>query len=162
KESCSNPDGQRFSRVPAEPGDVQVQGSITLEDGTPLADTPFVLFAPSGKILTGEHRDGPLRGWAIAQRTDTDGKFSFSVPSGIGHYTFEVRARVVARLKGDSLDNAHGNVVCARLDKPQSALDIVVTSLAAAGVKPALTAPTAVVVRKPGCNPRRQAVQLGA
>lgn len=160
KEPCTNPDGQRFSRVPAEPGDVRVTGSIKFEDGTPLKNTPFVLFAPSGKIMTGEHRDGDLRGWAIARTTSPDGTFSFDDPQGIGVYTMEVRARVVARQKGEPLTAALNNVVCARLKDPQSVLEIIVTGIAAAGVKPAVTAPSALVVRKPGCNPRRQPVRL--
>ena len=160
KEICTNPDKQRFSRVPAEPGNVHVTGSITFEDGTPLANTPFVLFAPSGKIMTDEHRDGDLRGWAIAKTTGSKGTFSFDDPQGIGVYTMEVRARVVARQKGEPLTAALNNVVCARLKDPQSVLEIIVTSIAAAGVKPAITAPRALVVRKPGCNPRRQPVRL--
>ena len=160
KEICTNPDKQRFSRVPAEPGNVHVTGSITFEDGTPLANTPFVLFAPSGKIMTDENRDGDLRGWAIAKTTGPQGTFSFDDPQGIGVYTMEVRARVVARQKGEPLTAALNNVVCARLKDPQSVLEIIVTSIAAAGVKPAITAPRALVVRKPGCNPRRQPVRL--
>jgi outer membrane protein OmpA-like peptidoglycan-associated protein len=162
KETCTTPDDRRLSRVPAEPGDIQISGSILFEDGTPLANTPFLIFAPSGRILPDEHRAGPLRGWGVPARTGPDGKFTFTKPTGeIGIYTVEVRARVVARRKGEPLTAALNNVVCARLQDPASVLDIVVTGLAAASVKPTLAAPTAVVVRKPGCNPRRQPVRLG-
>jgi outer membrane protein OmpA-like peptidoglycan-associated protein len=161
KETCTTPDPQRLSRVPAEPGDVLVSGSVLFEDGTPLANTPLLLIAPSGRFLPDEHRSGPLRGWGIPTRTGPDGRFAFTQPQGIGIYTVEVRARVVARRKGEPLATALNNVVCARLQDPASVLDIVVTGLAAAGVKPTLAAPSAIVVRKPGSNPRRQPVRLG-
>ncbi|WP_322748769.1 MULTISPECIES: OmpA family protein [unclassified Frankia] len=160
KETCTTPDAARFSRQPAEPGDVAVSGNILFEDGSPLADTPFVLIAPSGKIMTDEHRRGTLSGWPIAGRTGSDGRFAFTDPQGIGVYTLEVRAPVVARRKGEPLSSARGNVVCARLADPATVLEVVVTSLAAASVHPSLSAPTAVVVRKPGSNPPRQWCRL--
>jgi outer membrane protein OmpA-like peptidoglycan-associated protein len=163
KERCTTPDARRFSRQPAEPGDVQVSIDIHFEDGKALADTPFVLIAPDGKIMTGEfhQRKDPLRGWALARRTGPDGRFSFGERSGIGVYTLEVRAPVVVRRTGEPLTAAKGNVVCARLADPKSVLEVVVTSLTAASVHPTISAPTAVVVPKPGCNPRRQRVRLG-
>jgi hypothetical protein len=163
KEQCTTAEEKRFDRTAAEPGDVTVSGTITFEDGTPLPDTPFVLFAPEGTILTGEHRDGPLRGWAIAVRTGPNGEFAMTAPGGAGVYTIEIRARVIARMKGAPISDAKGNVVCARLKAPNSTLDIVVTSLAAASVTPTITLSSpVVVVRKPGINPRRQECRLGA
>ncbi|MCW2702686.1 MAG: hypothetical protein JWQ37_681 [Blastococcus sp.] len=161
KETCRTPDAQRFSRVPAEPGDVTVTVTIAFEDGTPLADTPVVLIAPSGTIMTGEHRDGALRGWAVAERTDGSGTLTFPTPQGVGSFEAEVRARVVARTAGQPLSGARGNVVCARLEAGDPVLKIVVAGAAAAAVQPTLTAPAALVVRKAGCNPRRQPVRLG-
>jgi hypothetical protein len=163
KEQCTTPNEERFDRQPAEPGDVLVSGTVKFEDGSPLANAPFALFAPDGTILTGEHLDGPLRGWAIAQRTGANGEFAITTPAGIGVYTIEIRDRVVARLKGAPLTEAKGNVVCARLQDPASTLEIIVTGLAAASVTPAITLSSPfVVVRKPGTNPRRQECRLSA
>uniref|UniRef100_UPI002023C31C peptidoglycan-binding protein n=1 Tax=Frankia sp. CiP1_Cm_nod2 TaxID=2897161 RepID=UPI002023C31C len=163
KEICTAPDAERFSRRPAEPGNVQVSVHIHFEDGTPLPDTPFVLIAPDGRIMTGEHRErtDALRGWPTARRTGPDGRCAFADPAGIGVYTLEVRAPVVVRRKGEPLSAAKGNVVCARLADPASVLEAVVTSRAAAAVRPGISAPAAVVVRRPGCNPRRQRIRLG-
>jgi outer membrane protein OmpA-like peptidoglycan-associated protein len=161
KEQCTTPDDQRFQRQPAEPGDVLVTGTVSFEDGTPLANTPFVLMAPDGTILTGEHLDGPLRGWAIAVRTGSSGEYAMTTPGGVGIYTMEIRAPVVARRKGTPLTDARGNVVCARLEAPSSTLDIVVASRAAASITPSITLSSPfVVVRKPTTNPRRQTCRL--
>ena len=161
KEICATPDADRWPRQPAEPGQVLVTGRVRFEDGTPLVNAPFVLIAPDGTILTGEHRSGALRGWATQLRTGPNGEFAFTTPSTIGIYTMEIRARVVARREATPIAEAKGNVVCARLQDPQSNLVIVVTSLAAAGVVPSITLSSpVVVVAKPTTAPQRQTCTL--
>ncbi len=163
KETCSLPDDQEWTHEPAEPGDILVKGSIKFEDGTPLANTEYVLIAPDGFFMNGENPSGTLRGRPIPGRTDANGEFVYTTPSKIGIYTMEVRARVVARAEGQPLTDAKGNVVCQRLQEPQSTLNIIVTGLAAVSVTPTITlASPVVVVKKPYTNPLRQTATLGA
>lgn len=163
KETCTTPDEKRWPRQPAEPDKIEAKGTVKFEDGTPLANAPYVLIAPDGTILTKEHTEpsDPLRGWAVAGRTGPNGEFAAHEPSGVGIYTLEVRDRVVVRQEGAPLAQAKANVVCARLDATHPTLNAVVTGLATASVRPSITlASNAVVVRTPAASPVRQECTL--
>lgn len=125
-------DESRWLVQPAEPGTFVVNGRIQFEDGSPLANTPYVLIAPDGEFMDGESVCGGgagRKGTPIPGRTDSDGRFSYPAnPKGVGVYTLEIQADVVARAQGQPLSAAKGPVVCQRLDG--TADFIVVVSLA--------------------------------
>lgn len=103
--------------VSAEPGSVTVRGSIKLGDGTPLANAKFVLTAPDGEYMNGEHPSPPDSGRPIPGRTGDDGSFSFpDRPKGIGIYILTVLGPFVLRLSSDPPGSGKGNSVCMRLD----------------------------------------------
>jgi outer membrane protein OmpA-like peptidoglycan-associated protein len=119
----------RWLVQPAEPGTIDVEGSITFEDGTPLADAEYVLIAPDGEFLDGERpgdrdpdRGRPMPGW-----TDANGRFAYS-GKPIGVYILEISGPYVARLAERPPEAAKGNVVCKRLDGT-SGFDVVVVAL---------------------------------
>jgi outer membrane protein OmpA-like peptidoglycan-associated protein len=117
----------RWLVQPAEPGTVTVKGSIVHEDGTPLANTEYVLIAPDGENMDGERPSGPTRGRPIPGRTRADGTFSYpDKPKGIGHYILEVRGPFVARLAEDPPGSGKGPIVCKKMDG-SSDLDVVVS-----------------------------------
>jgi outer membrane protein OmpA-like peptidoglycan-associated protein len=107
----------QFLFQPAEPGDVSVRGSIMNEDGTPLANAPYVLIAPDGENMNGERPTAPQRGTPIPGRTKDDGSFSYpDKPKGVGIYILEVQGPFVARLAEDPPGSGKGPTVCKRLD----------------------------------------------
>ncbi|HEX5718435.1 MAG TPA: hypothetical protein VF179_19895, partial [Thermoanaerobaculia bacterium] len=111
---------------PAEPGTIIVRGSMRFEDGTPVANTPYVLIAPDGENMDGEGTTAPNRGRPIPGRTALDGAFSYPAkPKGIGVYTLEVQGPFVVRRAGEPPEAAKGNVVCKRLDG-SSDFDVIV------------------------------------
>jgi outer membrane protein OmpA-like peptidoglycan-associated protein len=115
-----------FLVQPAEPGSVTVQGSIRFEDGTPLADSPYVLIAPDGENMDGEGNVAPNRGRPIPGRTDADGNFAYpEKPKGIGIYSLEIEGPFLARLAGEPPEAAKGPVVCKRL-QGTVAFDVIV------------------------------------
>ncbi len=109
---------QRPAPVPT----IDVEGRITLEDGTtPFAKKRFVLIAPDGTYRKSESCDGKGQ----PDRTDADGRFSYSgLPVGV--YTLEVREKAVARLLKRPGDPFKGNVVCRELTETDRRLDVVV------------------------------------
>ncbi len=116
----------RWLVQPAEPGTVNVRGSIRFEDGTPLANHPYLLIAPDGENMDGEGTAAPNRGKPIPGRTAADGSFAHpSKPKGVGVYVLEVQGPFLARLAGEPPETAKGNVVGKRLEG-NATFDVVV------------------------------------
>ena len=157
------PKKEEWVRQPAEPGPVTVRGSIKFEDGTPAANVKYILIAPDGEFMDGEVPKGERRGEPILGKTKKDGTFEYAdKPKDIGICTLEIQGPFVARLKGEPVEKAKGNVVCARLDGT-SDFDVIVVGAAVFKVKPSITlASPIVVVKKPHTNPARQGVTLKA
>jgi outer membrane protein OmpA-like peptidoglycan-associated protein len=88
--------------VPAEPRSITVRGSISLEDGAPLAGMPYELITPEGEVLHG--------------RTSADGIFGYPQAIASGVYTLNLTAPYVARLAGDPPSAAKGPSVSKYLD----------------------------------------------
>ena len=111
---------------PAEPDTVTVQGSIKFEDGSPLANAHYVLIAPDGEFMDGEKTCTPIKGLPIEGRTAVDGSFAYpDKPKEVGVYTLEIKGPYVARLDGEPIEKAKGNVVCMWFDG-SSGFDVVV------------------------------------
>lgn len=170
--TCTPNDGDKFLVQPAEPGSFVVRGRIQFEDGTPLANTEYVLIAPDGEFMNGEvtcaDASGPRKGTPLRGRTDANGNLTDSAgnvgypnnPKGPGVYTLAIAADVVARNEGESIEAAKGPNVCTRLDGSRD-LVVVVVGRAVVNVRPSITpAGNVVVVRKPHTNPQRRAVTL--
>jgi outer membrane protein OmpA-like peptidoglycan-associated protein len=164
---------QKFLVQPAEPGTFLVNGRIQFEDGTPLANTEYVLIAPDGEFMNGEvtcaQQNGPRKGTPVLGRTDANGNFTDSagrvgypdIPKGPGVYTLAIAADVVARNQGEPIEAAKGPNVCARLDSNRNTLVAIVVGRAVVNVRPTIApAGNVVVVRKPHTNPQRRAVTL--
>jgi outer membrane protein OmpA-like peptidoglycan-associated protein len=101
---------------PAEPDKITVSGSITFEDGKPVANAKYVLIAPDGEYLDGEGSSGR----PIPKRADANGNFSYPEPKLIGLYILEIldlKDPELARLKQEKPFEARGSIVCQRLDK---------------------------------------------
>ncbi|HEX5718432.1 MAG TPA: peptidoglycan-binding protein [Thermoanaerobaculia bacterium] len=130
---------------PAEPGKVQVSGTITFEDGTPVANAKYSLTAPDGEYLnTAADRTPPpereelpdleekqadpapnlpprlkQKGRPIPNRADSQGVFRFQRETPEGVYILELQeltAPQVARSTEEAVGSGRGNVVCFRLD----------------------------------------------
>jgi outer membrane protein OmpA-like peptidoglycan-associated protein len=149
---------------PAEPGTFVVNGRIQFENGTPLANTPYVLIAPDGEFMDGEvvcQHATQRKGTPILGQTDADGRFAYpGKPKGPGIYTLEIQADVVARTRGRPISEARGPVVCQRLDASDEFV-VIVVSHAVVAIRPSITLGSpVVVVKKPHTNPQRQAVTL--
>lgn len=151
---------------PAEPGDVIVSGRITFEDGTPLANTKYVLIAPDGKFMDDEVRNGADRGRPKKGRTGADGSFSYKTPSPVGIYTMEVELPPgphAAFAEDEPPASARGSVVCKRLDENNQVFNVKVHRGPASDltVSPQIIlASPVVVVKKSYTNPARQLVTL--
>ena len=123
-----------WTRVPAEPGTITVEGSIKRElpDGTlqPVPNQPFVLITPTGEFKRAEQSDGE----PAPARTDANGNFSFAnLP--VGFYSLEVvtppNRPVLVRLFDQTDREVKGNAVCKALRTPSSGganprLDVVI------------------------------------
>ncbi|MGH4002080.1 MAG: peptidoglycan-binding protein [Pseudonocardiaceae bacterium] len=159
---CRGGPSQAWCRTPAEPGSFAVKGTITFEDGTPFTEGKYVLTASDGQYMDGEvatttsavHAGTPVQG-----RTKPDGSFTYHTRKGPGTFVVEVDGPFVARMRGQPLSAAKGNAVCFRLDGSKDA-EIVIVDRIVATTQPSVTAPDAVVVRKPHTNPARQPVVL--
>ena len=158
----------RWLVQPAEPGTITVQGSIRYENGNPLADTKYVLIAPDGLFMDGENIcKRPGKGKPIPGRTDANGRFAYTKPTGVGIYTLEVElpsGAHVAYAATDPPATARGSVVCKRLHQGDKNFDAIVRPgpVSQVAVNPTITlASPVVVVKKPYTNPARQAVTLG-
>ncbi|WP_344416848.1 peptidoglycan-binding protein [Amycolatopsis minnesotensis] len=156
------PDPHRpWFRVPAEPGTVPVEGTITFADGSPYTGQ-HVLTASDGEYLDGEvekTRPPAIAGTPKPGRVAADGSFRYGhkLP---GIYQIELDEGFVPRVEGQALGHVTGNRTCFRLGIPPA--PVVAVSAAVAGVQPALTAPDVVVVRKQHTSPARRPVVLRA
>lgn len=115
----SNDDGAdgMWQSTPAEPGSVTVNGSITFDDGTPLANAQYVLTAPDGEYMDGEFTAAPNRGRPVPGKTAADGTFAYpDKPKGVGVYILTVLGPFVVRLASDPPGSEKGNTVCTHLD----------------------------------------------
>ena len=164
-----------FLVQPAEPGTFVVNGRIQFEDGTPLANTEYVLIAPDGEFMNGEvtcsDPSGARKGTPLRGRTDANGNFTDKAGNvgypdppnrqkGPGVYTLAIAADVVARNRGEPIESAKGPNVCARLDGSRDFV-VVVVGRAVVNVRPNIApAGNVVVVRKPHTNPQRRPVVL--
>ena len=118
---------------PAEPGKLTVSGTITFEDGTPVANAQYALIAPDGEYLhtdsngqpdLGERPSGSQRGRPIRNRADADGNFSYPRETPVGVYVlelFELTDPQVARFADDPPQEARGNIICVRLQQSGAA-----------------------------------------
>ncbi|PUB12416.1 peptidoglycan-binding protein [Yoonia sediminilitoris] len=172
-ETCPGtlPRGAPLTRQPAEPSpQFIVQGSIRYADGRAY-EGEFFVTAPDGEYLPGEvpTGSGSIRaGTPRRARTQADGTFSFPTDpdtgqprlKGPGIYILELDADVVARPLGAPLEEAKGPVVCTRLAAASDRFDVIIVSREVAQFVPDITAPAAVVVRRPHTNPARQPVVL--
>jgi outer membrane protein OmpA-like peptidoglycan-associated protein/dienelactone hydrolase len=159
--------------TPAEPGKVHAQGTITLEDGTPVANARYTLLAPDGQFLhtdpagkadLGERPSGPQRGRGIPNRAGADGSFSYPDETLEGVYILEIlglTAPQVARSTDELPEDAIGNVVCLRIDPAHSAGRGAVVQAGPVPRTPHLTAPVpAVAVKRSYTNPERLPITL--
>ena len=136
KKECPVNDN-RWCRQPAELGTIIVSGSIKFDDGTPLVNAKYILIAPDGEFMDGEvpQSNGVRGGTGIPGRTKADGTFEYpEKPKGIGIYTLEIDGQVVARLKGELIEAAKGNIVCKRLDGT-SDFNVIISSVEKADSK---------------------------
>lgn len=109
---------------PTNPARVSVSGTITFEDGTPVANAEYALIAPDGEYLhtdasgsadVGERPQGESRGRPIPDRADENGGFSYPQPTPVGTYILELlnlETPQVARDRAKSPETARGNVIC--------------------------------------------------
>jgi hypothetical protein len=110
-----------------------VAGTVTFDDGTPVANQKYALIAPDGEFLhtdasgkadLGERPAGPQRGRPIPNRTDAEGRFSHPRQTPVGVYILELlelgvatnETTLVARATDEPPQAAIGNVVCFTLD----------------------------------------------
>ena len=162
--ACENAQPGQWCIVPADPATVAISGSFSFEDGSPAPDIRFVLIAPDGEYLAGERESAPDRGDGVVARADSHGRFSFPQEKLVGIVTVEVREQFTARLAGQPVTAAKGNVVCARVAAGGGSIDIVLAPIGPAAPTVNATiaaAAAAVLVRKPQTNPARVAVSLG-
>jgi outer membrane protein OmpA-like peptidoglycan-associated protein len=181
-----------WCRKPAEQGSFVVQGKIHFEDGTPFVGKYVLTAADGeyldGEIP--KTAGTTPAGTPVQGRTQADGTFHYDKQKGPGTFTAEVDGPFVVRAETQGLENAKGNAVCFRLDG-QADADLVIVDRAVAFVVPSITvpttaapardqaaaqappppppppqpqvtAPTAVVVGKPGTSPARRPVVLKA
>jgi outer membrane protein OmpA-like peptidoglycan-associated protein len=174
KRSCfltrdpNDPDPTLWLVQPAEPGSITVTGSIRRPDGTPLVNTEYVLMAPDGEFMDGEHKCDSPRGTPIPGRTDANGQFNYSrrSPTPVGIYTMEVKLPnppQVAHVATEPPSSGRGSIVCTRLDTTHTVFDVIVFdgTPVPAVVTPSITlARNFVIVKKPHTNPARVQVTL--
>lgn len=122
-QTCTPTPGGPWCREPAEPGTLDVAGSIRHEDGTPAASQAFVLTTPNGEFLAGEGGNGE----PVPARTNASGEFSFT-GKRVGTYHLEVRGAVLARLSSAGDETVRGNAVCATLPAAGARLDVTLIS----------------------------------
>ena len=124
---------------PAEAGQLTVQGRLRFEDGTPAANVEYILIAPDGKYLHKNISGGADEGEIICgnnkgspnptrNRTDANGIFDYPEQTPVGVYTLEILGPYIARLEGQPLADAKGNVVCRHMDG-QSDFNVILVAL---------------------------------
>ncbi len=167
---------------PAEPGKVTVKGSITFDDGLPVANAKYALIAPDGEYLhtdsagkpdLGEFPSGSQHGRPIPNRADENGNFSYprATPEGVYIlHLLDLKDPQVARAADEQPQEARGNVICLRLTGPAGTVKEGAGELKAK-VQPGPAAPVAVnpiitlasnviLVKKSYTNPARVLVTL--
>ncbi len=111
---------------PAEPDKVTVSGTLTFDDGSPVANEKYVLIAPDGEFLhtdaagNPDAAEGPS-GRPVLNETDDQGRFSYPRQTPVGIYILEMprlTEPLVARAQEDPPPEAIGNVVCFALEIP--------------------------------------------
>jgi outer membrane protein OmpA-like peptidoglycan-associated protein len=122
----------KFLVKPADSKKIIVSGTVTFEDGTPVANEKYFLIAPDGEFLhttngqadLGERPQGPERGRPIPNRTSSEGNFNYPKQTPVGIYIMEFpelkgppaeNEQVVARALDDPPQVAIGNVICMEL-----------------------------------------------
>lgn len=113
---------------PARPETTTISGTITFDDGSPVANAKYLLISPDGEYLhtdasgkadLGERPSGPQRGRGIPMRADENGNFSYPKDTRVGLYIMELldlAAPEVARTSTETPDEAVGNVICMVVD----------------------------------------------
>jgi outer membrane protein OmpA-like peptidoglycan-associated protein len=111
---------------PAEPDKVIVNGTITFDDGTPVAKQKYALIAPDGEFLhtdangNADAAEGP-NGRPIFNTTDAGGRFSYPRQTPVGIYILEMpKLEALARSKKEPPPEAIGNVICFLLEVSKS------------------------------------------
>ena len=177
KETCAAPTSpgasDQWQREAAEPQPTfVVRGSIKFEDGTPFANGRYTLIAPDGEFMDGEvptSTSTRRAGTGTKGTTQADGSFEYVPPSQPppedkrkrpGIFTLEVDGDFVARIEGQPIEEAKGPVVCKRLATDTDRLHVIIIPSALANVRPTITAPPIVVVKKTHTSPQRQPVVL--
>lgn len=127
-----------WQRTLLHPTTFNMTGSIKLSDGSaPNPPVSYVLIAPNGQYLTGEHHAGPTgtRGRPIATtKTATDGTFAYqNVPEG--WFIIQVPGHVV-QVVGQPASEVKGDFDCKRLSESDTQLDVVILPLNVALVQP--------------------------
>lgn len=131
--SHKTPQSNTIFVQPADPRTFPVRGRMTLENtsATAASGINYVLTAPDGEFLGGEHEKDPLAGRPVPGTTDPQGRFSYG-EKGAGIYTLQVLGPFTARLKSAAPNSGTSPNLCARLDGSQD-LDIVLAPVAAGG-----------------------------
>ena len=109
---------ERILVQPAHQPAASVLLTLKFEDGSPAVDVPYVLIAPDGEFMDGEigPPGNPRRGEPVPGQVGAAGSRAYAKPSGgVGVWTLEVQASVVARLREAPAGSGKGPVVCKRL-----------------------------------------------
>jgi len=78
-----------------------------------------------GEIICGTNKGAPN---PVNNQTDANGIFDYPEQTPVGVYTLEILGPYIARLEGQSLADAKGNVVCRHMDG-QSDFNVVLVAL---------------------------------
>lgn len=166
KETCTRR-RDPWLREAAEPQPTfVVKGSIKFGDGSPFANGEYTLIAPDGEFMDGEvptSTSSRRAGTGFKGTTKPDGTFEYSDPAKHkrpGIFTFEIEGDFVVRLEEQTIDDAKGPVVCKRLASDTDEFNVIIVPAAIANIRPSITAPPIVVVKKLHTNPQRQPVTL--
>ncbi|GJH28942.1 peptidoglycan-binding protein [Caballeronia novacaledonica] len=114
--SRDKPQPDTFLIQPAETGNVDVQVAMSFEDGSPAANIRYVLIAPDGEFMDGEHEVSPDSGRPIAGKTGADGTFVYERTKGVGVYILSIEDAFTVRLKASGAGGGASHTVCARLE----------------------------------------------
>lgn len=128
---CDSGGQGQFCITPAETGEFTVKGSFEFEDGTPAPNVKYVLIAPDGEFMDGEHATQPHKGEGNLGRAKDDSTFEYpgdDRKKAPGIFTVEVREKFMAHPKSDPTAIANGNVVCARLDGTKDLVVVLCTA----------------------------------
>ena len=130
--SHKTPQSNTIFVQPVDPRTFPLRGRMTFEDSSVAGGINYVLIAPDGEFLDGEHEKDPLAGRPIPGTTGPDGRFSHATPTGAGIYTLSVLGSFTARLASAPPNSGTSPNLCARLDGSQD-FNIVLAPVAASG-----------------------------